>query len=134
MKEIVKLFKRLCKDEGVFGASHRKMIQNFIKYMYQTGNCVFFGRTEYIKPYTEKEQLSFYKIQLELAVKLIEKDNLTARDWHFLVNDTLKRYVLAEEHYETDIDKLWRDVVKYSKKEEIEKIIIKYIPKKSSHY
>lgn len=129
MKNVIKLFKRLCKEENVF--CHKGLMTAAINHMISYNTCVFFGLCNYKRRYTGREQMSFFKIQLQLASILIDNNTLRREDLNKLLEDTLTRYTIKKydlpiEIPEEGITDLWKEVIKYSNKEEIKKKVTEY--------
>ena len=131
MKKIIKLFKRLCKEEGVF--NNKKVMSPIIKFMLEQKTCVFYGMDSHRTRYTSKEQMSFYKIQLQLASILIDKKELNKNDHYTLQENTLRRYVKKYQRVpirdlDNGIEDVWQAVIDYSEKDKMEKKIKEYHP------
>ena len=91
-----KIFKRLCKEMGIYPGKFYKHIMNFFD---EGKTYVFYGRDDAsYSSYGEKEEIGFYKLQLDLARRLIEENLLTNKDYGLLLDDTLSRYDVNRAH------------------------------------
>ena len=85
-----KIFKRLCKEIGIYPGKFYKDIMNFFEY---ADSYVFYGRDEAsYSSYGEQAEIKFYRLQFDLAKKLIEDNILRPGDYNTILNDTLYRY------------------------------------------
>lgn len=117
-----KIFKRLCKEIGIYPGKFYKGIMNFFEY---ADSYVFYGRDEAsYSSYDEQTEIKFYRLQFDLARKLIEDNILRPGDYNTILNDTLYRYDVKKSDVFSD---RWRIVAKYSgKRDFVDFFIRKY--------
>ena len=117
-----KIFKRLCKEIGIYPGKFYKDIMNFFEY---ADSYVFYGRDEAsYSSYGEQAEIKFYRLQFDLARKLIEDNILRTSDYNTILNDTLYRYDVNKSDVFRD---KWQVVAKYSgKRDFVDFFIRKY--------
>lgn len=117
-----KIFKRLCKEIGIYPGKFYKDIMNFFEY---ADSYVFYGRDEAsYSSYGEQTEIKFYRLQFDLARKLIEDNILRPDDYNTILNDTLYRYDVKKSDAFRD---KWQIVAKRSgKRDFVDFFILKY--------
>jgi len=120
-----KIFKRLCKEIGIYPGKFYKHIMNFFS---EHDTYVFYGLDDAsYSSYDESVEIKFYKLQLDLAKRLIEEGILIRKDYQKILNDTLLRYDTKKSN--RFLDK-WDDVSRKSGKREFVDFFIPQYEKK----
>lgn len=129
LNKILKIFKRTCKEEGIFG--NHEWYRNHEKFIEETKNPIYYGLVKnmffnnYDDPAVVAKQ---YKIQLMFLKNLLDSSLVCKKMHQKCILDICDRYDTSNvPKFEDDkrIYYLWKKVEKLSSKHEIRNYFIK---------